>query len=377
MKRASQVHSHIAGRDVRPLVMTADDVRNYAALSGIGINLSDRLIGEMMDGIGMDAGDDVGITPAPLAGLTTASITTPVQFLQNWLPGFVRILTAARKIDELIGIMTVGAWEDEEIVQGVLEPTGTAQPYGDYTNVPLSSWNTNFVVRNVVRFEQGMLVGMLEEARAARIRISTAAEKRSAAAVALDIQRNRVGFYGYNDGSGACYGFLNDPNLPGYNTVATGVGGLLWSEKTFNEIVKDFVTALAGLQNQSLDLINPQDTPITFAVATVVYQYLNIPNALGTQTVRQWVLENYPKLRIVSAPELNGANGGANVGFFYADKIEDGGSDGGATWAQVVPAKFQALGVEKRSKSYIEDYANATAGSMLKRPFAVYQISGI
>ena len=36
--------------------------------------------------------------------VTTASIGTPVQFLQNWLPGFVFVVTAARKIDDIIGL---------------------------------------------------------------------------------------------------------------------------------------------------------------------------------------------------------------------------------------------------------------------------------
>lgn len=376
-KRESIVHTSIDARNVRPLEMKPDDVRGYAALAGIGINLTDRIIGQMMDGIGMDATDDVGLTPAPLAGLTTMSITTPVQFLQNWLPGFVRILTAARKIDDLIGIQTVGAWEDEQVVQGVLEPAGTAQPYSDYGNVPLASWNTNFVTRTVVRFEQGMLVGLLEEARAARIRIATAAEKRAGSAIALDIQRNRVGFYGYNDGSGLTYGFLNDPNLPGYHTVATGTGGFLWSQKTFLEITADIRTALAGLQIQSMDTIDVQKTPITMAVAMDVLQYLTVTATIGGYSVLTWLKDNYSNIRVVSAPELSGANANANVAFFFAENVEDGGSDGGRTFVQVVPAKFQALGVEKRSKSYVEDYANATAGVMCKRPYAVYRISGI
>lgn len=376
-KTPSVVHSNIDACNVRSMAMKPEDVRNFAALAGIGINLSDRIIGEMMDGIGMDAGDNVGLTPAPLSGLTTASITTPIQFLQNWLPGFVRVLTAARKIDECVGIMTVGAWEDEQVVQGILEPIGTAQPYSDYGNVPLSSWNTNYVSRNVVRFEQGMLVGVLEEARSARIRVATAAEKRSAAALALDIQRNRVGFYGYNDGSGQTYGFLNDPNLPAYQTVATGVGGFMWSQKTFLEIIADIRTALAGLQLQTFDVIDVQKTPITMAVANAVYQYLTVVAVYGNVSVRDWILQNYPNIRIVSVPELTGANASANVAYFYADGIDDGGSDGGKTFIQPVPSKFMALGVEKRSKSYIEDYANATAGIMCKRPFAVYRITGI
>lgn len=381
MAKPSVVHSSIDARNVRSLQLSPDDVRNYGALSQIGIHFQDGrghdVIGQMMDGIGMDAGNDVGLTPAPFANLTTASITTPVQFLQNWLPGFVRVMTAARKIDEIVGIMTVGSWEDEQIVQGILELSGTAQPYSDYGNVPLSGWNTNYNTRTVVRFELGMSVGVLEEARSARIRVASAAEKRSGAGIALDIQRNRVGFYGYNDGSGLTYGFLNDPNLPAYQTVAPGVDGYKWSQKTFLEIIADIRTALAGLQLQTYDLIDIQKTPITMAVANEVYQYLTVVAVYGNVSVRQWIQENYPNIRIVSAPELTGANATANVAYFFADSIDDGGSDGGKTFIQVVPSKFQALGVEKRSKSYVEDYANATAGIMCKRPFAVYRITGI
>jgi hypothetical protein len=36
-----------------------------------------------------------------------------------------------------------------------------------------------------------------------------------------------------------------------------------------------------------------------------------------------------------------------------------------------------ALGVEKRAKSFVEDYANATAGVMCKRPYAVVRFTGL
>jgi hypothetical protein len=94
-------------------------------------------------------------------------------------------------------------------------------------------------------------------------------------------------------------------------------------------------------------------------------------------SVRQWISETYPRMRIVSAPELSGANGAANVFYLYAERVEDGSSDGGRTFEQIVPAKMQSLGVEQRAKSYVEDYTNALAGIMLKRPFAVVRYSGI
>ena len=50
---------------------------------------------------------------------------------------------------------------------------------------------------------------------------------------------------------------------------------------------------------------------------------------------------------------------------------------GGATFVQIVPAKFQALGTEKQAKGYVEDFSNATAGLFVKRPFAVQRLTGI
>ena len=44
---------------------------------------------------------------------------------------------------------------------------------------------------------------------------------------------------------------------------------------------------------------------------------------------------------------------------------------------QVVPAKFRVVGVAKDTKGYEEDYSNATAGVMCKRPYAVVRYTGI
>lgn len=374
MPTKSPVHSQIAAADVRPLVMSAQDVSDsgvLAQLARIGINLSPAIVAQMANMYAMDATQQ--------APVTQASIATPIQFLQNWLPGFVRVLTAARKIDEIVGISTVGSWEDEEVVQGILEPIGNSVPYGDYTNVPLASWNANFVRRTVVRFEHGIKIGRLEEARASRIKVSTAAEKRTSAALALEIQRNLIGFNGFNSGSNLTYGFLNDPGLPAYVTVANGAtsGSPLWSSKTFIDIIADLRAAAAALQTQSQDNINPEDTACTLAVPTAVYQYLSVVAVYGNVSVRQWIRETYPKWRVVSAPQLNAANGGANVFYLFADSVDDGASDDSRTFIQVVPAKFQTLGVEKQAKADVEDYTNATAGIFCKRPYAVWRGSGI
>lgn len=376
--RPSIEHSRIGPRQAGAFQLTREQVQEatLAHLRSFGVSF-DAAIVRAMAAAAMDANEG-SIEPSPLSPLTAASIATPVQFLQNWLPGFVRVITAARKIDEVLGISTTGSWEDEEIVQGVMEPLGLAMPYTDYANVPLASWNVNFERRTVVRFEMGFSVGKLEEARTARMRANTAAEKRGAAADALEITRNRVGFWGYNGGANRTFGFLNDPALPAYVPLPNGASGdPEWSEKTFLEITADIRTALAALRAQSLDRIDPDNTPITMVVPTDAVDFLSTTNEFGTVSVREWIRQTYPRLRVVSAPELQAANGGAGVLYFFAEEVQDGASDDSRTWLQAVPARFQSLGVENGAKVYTEDFSNATAGVMLKRPYAVVRYTGV
>lgn len=378
MKKSVE-HSFKSGRSFAnggAVNMGATDVAHYAALAGVGINLSEPIVRQMVEAHGFD-GNDVGIAPVPIGVSTTPSIAAQIQFLQAWLPGFVRVLTAARKIDELIGMSTVGQWEDEEVVQGVLEPIGVAVPYTDWGNIPLASWNLNWERRTIVRFEQGFSVGKLEELRTARMRVSTSAEKRTSAALSLDIQRNRVGFYGYNSGANRTYGFLNDPNLPAYVAVPNGAGGSgLWTNKTMLEMIRDIRVALGALRTNSQDTIDPKKAKITLVLPTNRVDLLTTITDFGISGL-DWFKSNYPNVRIESAPELNDANGGAAVFYLYAESVDDGSSDDSRTFVQAVPAKFFALGVEKRAKVYIEDFSNATAGVMVKRPYAVYRGTGI
>lgn len=364
MVTETKIHSALDAQSVRPFVF--NNVEDYEDLKRLGFGGFDEIVNA---GFGMDSIQ---------TGVTQGSIPVQLQFLQQFLPGFVMTMTAARKIDEIIGINTAGSWEDEEIVQGVIENTGTAVPYGDQTTVPLASWNENWVPRTVVRFELGMRVDVLEAKRSARIMIDTAGRKRESAGLVLEQQRNAVGFYGYNSGNNLTYGFLNDPGLPAYkNVAATGTGSsTLWSTKNFQEITADLITAFAQIQTQSQDTINPEDVPTTLALATASAQYLSVTTDFGV-SVREWLKQTYPKNRVVTAPQLNSANGGSNVFYIFADTVKDLSSDDGRTFAQLVPAKFQVLGVQQMTKGYEEDYSNATAGCMVKRPWACTRWSGV
>lgn len=374
MPQTSKEHFHISARNVKqmPVDMAMDNIPEVMERLGFGFRRGADTVRDMAQAYGMDAIQ----TP-----VTTPTIPNLVQFLQNWLPGQVHVMTAAREIDTLIGISTQGAWEDEQIVQEVLENTAYAKPYGDYTNTPLADWNLNFVPRTNIRFEMGMRVGMLEEARAGRVRVNSGEAKRQSCGISLEIVRNLVGFSGYSSGNNNTYGFLNDPGLSAYVTVAQNGGSTstLWANKTFLEICKDIRTAIVALRNQAKGNYDPMSMDTTLALPLNAIDYLTVTSDFGI-SVWDWLRQTYPKIRVVNAVQLNNADGvgsGHGAFYLYAEKVSDLSTDDGRVWTQVVPTKFMVLGVTKLAKGYEEDYSNATAGAMCKRPFLVVRYVGI
>lgn len=364
----SKVHSHLKASSVRAFAMTDVGENAVRSLARLGINIDPAVVHRQVRALAVG---DSSFT----ASVTQGSITTPIQFLQAWLPGFVQVITAARKIDQCIGITTVGNFHDSEVVQGIVEPANSATEYGDYNAIPLSELNVNFERRSIVRGEHGMSVALLEEQRASAMNLNVAEQKRQAAAIGLEIMRNAIGFGGWYNGSNRTFGILNDPFLAAYVAVAGGV----WATKDALAIMSDIRTAIARLRTQSQDNIDPENVDMVLLIATSCVDYLSAVTVNGV-SVRDWLTQTYKRIRVESAPQLNGASAGANAFYLYAEHIDnsiDGSTDGGMVFKQLVVSKFQTIGVEKKAKRYIEDFANATAGSLCSRPYAVVRFSGI
>lgn len=377
MPQVSKVHATVPATHIKPVrnfnCKYAGELPRTAAVHAPAGRIITEMQSHYAEGAAMDATQPMTTTP---------SFGTPVQFLQGWMPGVVFICTQARKIDQAIGYRIVGDWADEQVVQTVLERVGVAQPYTEYQNVPESGYNLNYVYNSIVQFESGMFVGNKEAARAAKVNVSADNAKRNACTQELEISRNYIGFYGFNNGANLTFGIFNTPGLPAYVTVANGDNGTpQWSTKTFLNITADIRTAANQVQTQSGDLVDPATTPTTLFLPTNVAQYLTTVTDFGI-TVKDWISKVYPAMRIVTAPQLNTANGGVGVFYLFADKMdtgadEDGSTDDGSVFSQNIQAKFLVNGVEKKAKGYLEDYLNATAGVMCKRPFLVVRYSGI
>lgn len=318
---------------------------------------------------------DAGLTQP----ITTSSAGVPVQFLQNFLQGVVHILTTARRGDVLAPVMTVGDWSDEEIVLTILEHLGQPELYKDHGDLPIAAWNATYERRTIVRFELGAESTKLDEERSSKAGFNSMDEKRAAVALAFEILRNEIFFYGFNNGANRTYGFLNDPNLPAFVTLPNGAGGdNTWASKTVAERVTDIVTAVATLRTQSGSQVDPESMRLKLAVASSIKDLMNESDSSFSNgmTVNEWLSKNYPNITTESIPEFDGADGGENIFYLYAENVEGSGTDGGETVIQAVPTKMTALNTVQTARGVREGYTNATAGCFVKRGYAVVRYSG-
>lgn len=335
-------------------------------------------------GVSMDSGFvrnpiamamDAGLTQP----VTTSSAGVPVQFLQNFLQGVVHILTTARRGDVLATPVVAGDWSDEEIVLTIMEHLGTPELYKDHGDLPIAAWNATREVRTIVRCELGAEMTKLDEERSSKAGFDSMSEKRAAVALAFEIFRNEVFFNGFNAGTNRTYGILNDPNLPAFVTLPNGAGGdTTWASKTVAERVTDIVTAVAALRSQSGSRVDPETARLKMAIASSVKDLMNESDASFSNgmTVNEWLSKNYPNVTVEAIPEFDGADGGENVFYLYAETVEGSGTDGGETVIQAVPSKMTALNTVQTARGMVEGYTAATAGCFVKRGYAVVRYSG-
>lgn len=362
------------------IAMDAADVNALASRSGslekLGISVSPEFL-RSFNKNEISVALDAGITQP----VTAPSNGTPVQFLQEFLPGVVNVLTTVRKADLVAPVVTAGEWHLEEVVLKTMEHTANPQLYSDHGGVPLVSFNETYERRQVVRFEMGVQFNPLADARSAATGTSPGQEKRVALAEGFEILRNDIAFNGFNVGTGKTYGILNDPQLPGYVTVANGAGGdTTWASKTTVEIINDLSTALRALEVQAGGHVDPTMNRVDLEIPLAFNSYLTQTDGsiANGKTAMEWLKENYPMVQVVTVPQFTEANAGENVFYLKAVSVDNSGTDGGESMIQIVPAKMRAMGsVQNEKGGTTEGYTSAYAGVFAKRPYSVVRYTDI
>ena len=324
-------------------------------------------LGVTMDEAVCQARDYLSVMDAAPNAQTTATNVTPVQFAQFWLTNPIKILTRGRSLDKVIGRTVVGTWETEQIVATILERMGQPGIYGDFTKAPLADWNVNFETRDNIRFEMGVEVGKLEEARASQMRLNSYAMKRDAMAEAFAILLNNVGWYGFRSdsvnfvgSSKKIYGLLNAPG-----ESASTLDSTTWGETvTMDDICTDIQTMVTSAVKSLNGNYDPETDSATLALPNTQYVQLGKINTYGL-SARDWLAKTYPRIRVVSCAELVGGLMNKDAALFIVDKVM-----GDSTVQQMLTSALRLVGVQPMAKGSYEVYSCSTAGTLVRYPLA-------
>jgi len=304
-----------------------------------------------------------------------SSVPVPIQFLQEFVPGFSVNLVTMMVADEIAGKRKIGEWYMEQIIYKFIELTGDAQEYSVGDSMPVAGAGTNFDWRTIVRSQIGTQTQVLDAERFSQIGLSLMEQSTNAANRACAIIRNAIFFNGWNATINRTYGILNDPNLFPVETLPSLTP---WAGATFAQIVGDLSFMLQTLQQRSQSNVDPKKTPCTFLIPQSCFVYLDTPSSQIGYTPQKWLNDAYPAVDVMSVPQFDDAVSGQNVIYLMAERISDQFStDGGIVLDQPVPVDLMATG------SSIDEFGttrngflSATAGAAVVRPLGIVSAIG-
>lgn len=308
-------------------------------------------------------------------GVLTQAGFTPLQYLQFPLNKPIEVLTTPTVADKICGRSIVANWETEEVIQPIVEGAGVPGLYGDDNDTPLASFDNDYEKRTVQRFELGIRVGKLEDARMAKMNVlgfkSPYDTKRSWLARAFQLQMDEIAFRGFANGASCTFGLLSDPNLAEAASVATvtkgGADVTKWSGKDYQEITADIREMFAALNDQTDTHFDGMAGDACMLVLDpLAKSQLTRENDMG-KSVLKYIEDNYSGCEIIAAPRFRDAYApGVGFGMLIAKDL-----DSNKVVDQFVPTLMRLLGVFKSQKHVQETYTYATAGVMVKQPLGI------
>jgi hypothetical protein len=220
-------------------------------------------------------------------------------FLANWLdPKVIPILVSPMMAGEIAGETMKGDWTTETAMFLSAEATGETSAYGDYSQSGSSSVNVNYPQRQNFLFQCFMQWGQREVARFGLAKLDWVSQNQQSNALTLMKSLNFMYFYGVANLEN--YGLINDPFLP--PPLTPTFSWLTNSSATANTIYQDVVRMFIQLQMQSNGTVRLDDRMV-LAMSPENAVALREVTLYNTNSVEQLLKQNFPNLRIVTAPE--------------------------------------------------------------------------
>lgn len=326
------------------------------------------------DLIGMDSVGGMLAMDAAFPLVTTANAGIPAMLSTYIDPKLVEVLVAPMKAAEAAGGESkTGDWTMRTAMFPVIESTGEVTSYGDYNNSGASGVNFQFPQRQSYHYQTVTQWGERELAETGLAKIDLASRKNIASVLAINKFQNLTYLFGVQGLQN--YGMLNDPALPADIVPTTkAAGGTAWIDATGAvkatplEVQQDIMKLFWMLQNRNKGLID-NDTQMTLVMSPQSAVALGINNEFGN-SVRFYLKETYPNMKIVTVPEYATAAGQKLQ--LIADEVE-----GQRTMECKFTEKMRAHPIVVEMSAFKQKKSAGTWGTVVFRPSFVGSMLGV
>lgn len=299
--------------------------------------------------------------------ITTANAGIPAAMVNLYDPRTIRILTTPMKATEICNEVKKGDWTSITTQFPIVESAGEVTSYGDFSNDGSASVNYNWEPRQSYHFQTITQYGDREIDLFSAASIDYVSGLNYSAALVMNKFLNASYLFGISGMQN--YGFLNDPGLiaPITPSVKTA-GGTTWSVATASEVYQDFILLFTQIQNQ-IPSYAERETSMTLVLSNTLEPQLGKVTAYTLASVRKAIMDEFPKLKIVSIPEYNTAGG--QLIQLWVNEL-----DGEETGYCAFTEKLRAGRVVVEMSSYKQKKIGGTWGAIIRRPIAVAQMLG-
>lgn len=306
--------------------------------------------------------------------VTTANSGIPAMLSTYIDPKLIEVLVAPMKAAQAAGgEVKKGDWTTRTAMFPVIESTGEATSYGDFNNSGSAGANFQFPQRQSYHFQTITQWGERELADASLAKIDWASRLNIASALTLNKYQNKTYLFGVSGLQN--YGMLNDPSLPADLTPTTkAAGGTAWIlpsgavNATALEVQQDFMKMFFALQGRTQGLVDA-DSPMTAIMSPQSAVAMGINNQFGI-SVREYLKETYPNLKIETVPEYATASGQKVQ--LVVDSIQ-----GQRTWDPAFTEKMRAHPIIIDLSSFRQKKSAGTWGTIVYQPMGVSGMLGV
>lgn len=303
--------------------------------------------------------------------VTTPNAGVPLLFTSIVDPQIVRVIFQPLKAAEILGgEQQKGSWIDQVAYFPMVEPWGQVATYNDYSMNGNVGMNAQWIPRQPYGYQTFKRYGEQQLARWGAAGINYSSELDMARVLKFNQFQNGTYFNGVTGLIN--YGLLNDPSLIAAIAPYTkGVGGTSWAtvgvtaDEIYNDIALKLYTQLVTQMGGNIDA----ETPMILAMSTLREPFLARKTQYGL-TVRQYLSQQFPNLRIVTAPQYSTGSG-------ELVQLIIQNWEGVQTAIPAYTEKMRAHNLVVEPSAWSQKMSGGTWGTIIRRPIAIAQMIGV